>query len=63
MLVEGVDGDRQRPTAFDARDVSYLPIVLVTDPPKRRLSFALDHTRYEVVLTLDTMRGAVVPAT
>jgi hypothetical protein len=48
--------------SFDARDVSYLPILMVTGPPKRRLSFTLDVTRYEIVRTLDTMRGSIVPA-
>ena len=29
-------------TNFDARDVRYAPILLTSDPPKKRLSFALD---------------------
>jgi hypothetical protein len=48
-------------TSFDARDVSYRPVLLTSNPPKRRLSFALDDTRYEILLTVDTIRGVVVP--
>lgn len=40
-------------TSFDASDVQYLPfLLLATAPPKRRLSFTIDDTRYEVVITL-----------
>ena len=48
-------------TSFDARNVSYAPFLLTTRPPKRRLSFALDETRYEAVLTLTKMRAEIVP--
>ncbi len=48
-------------TNFDARDVSYAPILLTSDPPKRRLSFALDDTRYEAVVTLTNARAEIVP--
>jgi hypothetical protein len=47
--------------SFGARDVSYAPVVLTSHPPKRRLSFALDDTRYETVLTLTNVRGEIVP--
>src|SRR5215475_15958294 len=47
-------------TSFDARNVSYAPILMTTRPPKRRLSFALDETRYEAVLTLEG-RAKIVP--
>ena len=46
---------------FDARDVSYAPIVLTSHPPKRRLSFALDATRYEAIIILTNVRGDIVP--
>ena len=46
--------------SFDAKDVTYAPIVLTTHPAKRRLSFALDATRYVAVVTLPTP-GAIVP--
>ena len=46
---------------FDARDVSYAPIVLTSHPAQRRLSFALDDTRYIAVIVLTNLRGAVVP--
>lgn len=48
-------------TNFDARDVNYAPILLTSDPPKRRLSFALDETRYETVVTLTNVRAEIVP--
>jgi hypothetical protein len=66
-----MDGVLQRPDAevprwlqatFAAQDVSYAPILLTSHPPKRRLSFALDTTRYEMVVTLTTVRGEIVPA-
>ncbi len=48
-------------TNFDARNVSYAPILMTSDPPKRRLSFALDQTRYEAVVTLTNVRAERVP--
>jgi len=65
-----LEGVRQRPdtelprwmhVSFDARDVDYRPVVLTSHPPRRRLSFALDDTRYEAVVTLRNVRGDVVP--
>lgn len=47
---------------FNARDVRYMPIVLTSHPPKRRLAFALDATRYEVTVVLTNVRGDTVPA-
>jgi hypothetical protein len=47
---------------FDARNVSYAPVLLTSAPPKRRLSFALDDTRYEAVITLTNIRGEIIPA-
>ena len=37
---------------FNARDVTYAPIQMTSSPPKRRLAFALDYTRYVIVVTL-----------
>ena len=48
-------------TSFDGRDVTYAPIVLTSHPPKRRLSFALDATRYEAIIALTNVRGEIVP--
>jgi len=48
-------------TNFDARNVGYVPILMTSLPPKRRLSFALDETRYEAVLTLTNVRAEIVP--
>jgi hypothetical protein len=67
-ILEGVlqrpdtDVPRWIQASFAARDVSYVPVVLTSHPPKRRLSFALDATRYEAVITLTNVRGDVVPA-
>ena len=47
---------------FAAQDVNYRPIVMTSYPPKRRLSFALDDTRYEAVVVLTNASGAVIPA-
>jgi hypothetical protein len=49
-------------TNFAAHEVSYVPIVLTSHPPRRRLSFALDATRYEALVTLTNVRGRIVPA-
>ena len=47
---------------FAATDVTYLPVILTSHPPKRHLSFSLDATRYEILLTLTDVRGRIVPA-
>ncbi len=49
-------------TNFAAQDVKYLPIVLTSHPPRRRLSFSLDATRYEAVVILTNVHGDIVPA-
>ncbi|HTD04791.1 hypothetical protein [Undibacterium sp.] len=49
-------------TTFDARDVSYEPLLLVTDPPKRRLAFRLDNARYEGVIVLTDYQPLKTPA-
>ena len=67
LILQGVtrnpDSDVPRwvRVGFDARDVSYIPVVLTSHPPKRRLSFALDDTRYEAVIVLSHLRGDIVP--
>jgi hypothetical protein len=60
-IVKIIEGVTQQPS-FDARDVGYTPIVMTSHPPKRRLSFALDDTRYEVIVVLTKSGGAVTPA-
>ena len=47
--------------SFNAQSVIYQPIVLTSHPPKRRLSFTLDDTRYVAVITLTNVTGTVVP--
>src|SRR5437879_4090144 len=67
-ILEGVlqrpdtDVPRWIQTNFAAHDVSYVPVVLTSHPPKRRLSFALDATRYEAVVILTNVRGDITPA-
>jgi hypothetical protein len=56
------DVPRWLQASFGAHDVSFAPIVLTSAPPKRRLSFALDGTRYVTVLTLSHVKGTIVPA-
>jgi len=48
--------------SFNAHDVTYAAIVLTSHPPKRHLSFALDTTRYEAIVTLTNVRGEIIPA-
>jgi hypothetical protein len=56
------DVPRWLQASFAASDVSYAPILMTSAPPQRRLSFALDGTRYLAVLTLSHVTGEVVPA-
>lgn len=37
-------------TDFDASNVDYTSVILITDPPKRRLALTLDDTRYRMTL-------------
>ena len=45
---------------FDLNEPGVL--LVLTHPPKRQLSFTLDATRYDVVIVLANVRGAVVRA-
>jgi hypothetical protein len=47
---------------FGGRDVRYAPIVLTSHPPKKRLSFVLEDTRYQVVVVLTNIGGEIIPA-
>ena len=38
---------------FSAKDVEYVPLYLVSLPPKRRLFFTLDHQRYKTDITVE----------
>jgi hypothetical protein len=55
------DVPRWMRVGFDARDVSYAPLVLTSHPAQRRLAFALDGTRYVAVVVLTDSRGHIVP--
>ena len=48
-------------TNFDAQNVSYAPILLTSAPPKRRLSFVIDNTQYQAVITITDNRGKIIP--
>jgi hypothetical protein len=37
-------------------------VLLTSDPPKRRLSFQLEETRYVALVTLIGTQGRVIPA-
>jgi hypothetical protein len=66
VILDGVarqrdaDVGRWMRVGFDAHDVSYAPIVLTSHPAKRRLSFALDDTRYVAVIVMTHARGDIV---
>ena len=42
---------------FNATDVTYSPVLMTSDPPKKQLTFTLETTRYSALLTL-TSEGA-----
>lgn len=48
--------------AYKAQDVTYSPILLTSNPPKRELSFRLDEVRYRKLLTLPAVQAVAVPA-
>jgi len=37
---------------FKATEIAYFPVLLTSNPPKRKLSFTLETTHYEALLTL-----------
>jgi hypothetical protein len=47
--------------SFDAKDVQYVALLMVSYPPKRCLSFTLDDKSYKAVVTLD-VQPKVTPA-
>jgi hypothetical protein len=47
--------------SYHAEDPVFGPALLVSYPPKRRLSFALDAVRYQATITLE-MRPTAIPA-
>lgn len=44
--------DRWMKTQFNATDITYSPYLLTSNPPKKELSFTLETTHYEALLTL-----------
>ena len=55
------DVPRWMQATFAAHDVSYAPVILTSDPPRRRLSFVLDTTRYQAIVTQTNVRGQIAP--
>ncbi|MGH8143445.1 MAG: hypothetical protein ACREU2_13125 [Steroidobacteraceae bacterium] len=55
------DVPRWMATTFNAKNVMYAPLWLTSFPPKRRLSFSLDGTRYRVVVTITRDGARVFP--
>jgi hypothetical protein len=49
-------------TNFDARNIRYAAISKTSGSPKRRLSFTLDDTGYDAVVTLTNGRAEVIPS-
>jgi hypothetical protein len=47
-------------TDFNGWDIRYVAMVLTSAPPKKRLSFVLDDTRYSATVTLTDMRGEII---
>jgi hypothetical protein len=48
-------------TRFDAKQVDYHPLLLVSLPPKRKLSFALDGVHYAGTIVLDKYGADLLP--
>ncbi|HEY6825087.1 MAG TPA: hypothetical protein VI195_11640 [Steroidobacteraceae bacterium] len=46
----------------DGRDISCATLLLTSNPPKRELSFTLDHTSYVTLVTITTDRPQLVHA-
>lgn len=47
---------------FDVRDLACTTLLMTSDPPKRRVAFALGEERYVAVVTMKDTGGRVVPA-
>jgi hypothetical protein len=47
---------------IDGRDISCAMSLLTSNPPKRALSFTLDHTRYLTIVTITTDRPRLMRA-
>ena len=56
------DVPRWMQATFQAKDVHYSEMLLVTHPPQRQLSFALDGTPYRAILTEGPKTAVLVPA-
>jgi hypothetical protein len=56
------DVPRWLQATFAAHDLTYAPVLLTSDPPRHRLSFVLETTRYHAIVTLTNLRRELIPA-
>jgi hypothetical protein len=49
-------------TRFDVRDLACTTLLMTSDPPKRRVAFALGEERYVAVVTMKDTGGHLLPA-
>lgn len=49
-------------TRFDVRDLACTMLLMTSDPPQRRVTFALGEERYVAVVTMKDAGGHLVPA-
>jgi hypothetical protein len=47
---------------YDIRDLSCTPVLLTSNPPKRRVQFALEGISYVAIVTLTNASAEFVPA-
>jgi hypothetical protein len=47
---------------YQASDLICHPLLMNSDPPKRKLSFSLDEQRYAGIITLNKLKVELVPA-
>jgi hypothetical protein len=47
---------------FNVRDMACTMLLMTSDPPKRRVSFALGEERYVAVVTMKDTGGRILPA-
>jgi hypothetical protein len=53
---------KPRLQSADGREISYDMVLLTRNPPKRRLSFMLDNTRYIAIVTIMTDQPHLIHA-
>ena len=62
-ILNGLENQKDVPkwmqATFKAKNVSYSPIFLTTEPPQRNLSFVLEETLYHSVVTVEGNHVAI----